>query len=110
MVRADPRPASRPRRIPTCGNGSAPGTGPRPASASSAVRWAVDPLDQIPLDVLLALHEALAADRRVVRAAQRTRGEGLHVTVARPVESPVRYDPEPIPMEPAEDGVESLNL
>jgi hypothetical protein len=65
-------------------------------------------LDELPLDLLIALHEALAGPQSAsrVRAAKREANLGLHFELT----PPKRYDPEPIPMEEAEDGVESLLL
>jgi hypothetical protein len=68
----------------------------------------VDPLDELPLEVLLALHDALAGPAEIarLRAASREVDLGYHVELS----PPKRYDPEPIPMEPADEGVESLCL
>jgi hypothetical protein len=78
------------------------------AAADQWYNIAVDPLDELPLEVLLALHEALAdpASASKVRAAKRAADLGFHVEVS----PPPRYDPEPIPMEEAAEGVESLTL
>jgi hypothetical protein len=74
----------------------------------------VNPLDDLPLEVLLALQEALADLSEVgrARAAKRAADAGYHVTLTGtvPAGPPPRYDPEPIPMEEAADGVESLLL
>ncbi|MEQ1504571.1 MAG: hypothetical protein ABMB14_20195 [Myxococcota bacterium] len=73
-----------------------------------------DPLDALPLELLLALIDAAGdpSDAGRLRAASRARDAGYHVElVGGPVSVGIpRYDPEPIPMEEASDGVESLRL
>jgi len=63
-------------------------------------------LDDLPLDVLLAMQEAMAdpSESGRERAAQRAADAGfyLHCTSAPPLK--------PIPMEEAPDSVEALNL
>jgi hypothetical protein len=63
-------------------------------------------LDQLPLDVLLALQEAMAdpSESGRIRAAKRAEDAGFYLqcTGAPP--------PRPIPMEEAPEGVESLTL
>jgi hypothetical protein len=78
----------------------------------------MDPLDGLPLDVLLALQEAVAdpSDQGRARAAKRAENAGFHIRLlpGSPMPPaaayPPRFDPEPIPMEEAEEGVESLWL
>jgi hypothetical protein len=76
-----------------------------------------DVLDALPLEVLMALQELLAdpSEEGRERAALRARDAGWHLSLApgapaTPPELPPRIDLEPIPMEPAPDGVESLVL
>jgi hypothetical protein len=65
-----------------------------------------DPLDELPLDVLLALRDALGdpSEEGRKRAAQRAADAGFHIACVGG--SAVR----PIEMEPAPDGVEALHL
>jgi hypothetical protein len=74
----------------------------------------MDPLDDLPLELLLALQDAASAKGRE-RAAKRAADAGFHLELAPgsalPDGSwPPRFDPEPIPMEEADEGVESLWL
>jgi len=63
-------------------------------------------LDDLPLEVLIAMQEAMAdpSESGRERAAQRAADAGFHIfcTGAPPLE--------PIPMEPAPEKVEGLNL
>jgi len=63
-------------------------------------------LDQLPLDVLIALQEAMAdpSEAGRVRAAQRAEDAGFYIQCTA---SPPQH---PIPMDEAPEGVESLVL
>jgi hypothetical protein len=77
----------------------------------------MDPLDDLPLELLIALRDALADPSTAgrARAMKRAAEAGYHLVLggdAPDLEraSPPRYDPEPIPMEEAPEGVQSLRL
>lgn len=78
----------------------------------------MDLLDGLPFDVLLALQEVAVdpSEAGRSRAARRAEDAGFHVRLAAgaavpaAIALPPRFDPEPIPMEEAEEGIESLLL
>ncbi|MCB9676877.1 MAG: hypothetical protein H6737_17310 [Alphaproteobacteria bacterium] len=76
-----------------------------------------DPLDQLPLDVLLALRDAIAdpSDQGRERAQQRAANAGFYLECLNEqsnaeAEGPPVKLAEPIAMEPAPEGVQAIEL
>jgi len=74
-----------------------------------------DLLDQVPLELLMALRDAVAdpSEEGRKRAAERAKGAGVYLHCAKSIErdpSPPRVLREPIPMVPAPAGVDAEQL